>query len=94
MCCIEFYSFVFNSCNTLIAQFRLSRFGFILFVIHVLHAQIFGLTWQFSHVFSNSQIRINLDCHVLRVQACQSCVVCSFSTEPDSAVQLYSAIPS
>jgi hypothetical protein len=43
---------MFNSCNTLIAQFRLIRFGSILFVIHVLHAQVFGLKWQAGHVFS------------------------------------------
>jgi hypothetical protein len=61
---------VFNSCNTLIAQFRLSRFGFILFMIHVLHVQVFDLTQQSSYVFSNSRIQINLDCHVLWVQAC------------------------
>jgi hypothetical protein len=52
MCFFEFYFFVFNSCNTLIAQFRLIRFGSILFVIHVLHAQVIGLTWQAGHAFS------------------------------------------
>jgi hypothetical protein len=62
--------FMFNSCNIFIAQFRLIRFGSILFVIHVLHAQIFGLMRKASHAFSNSRIRINLDCHVLWVQAC------------------------
>jgi hypothetical protein len=43
---------VFNSCNTLISQFRLIRFDSILFVIHVLHAQFFGLTWQAGHAFN------------------------------------------
>jgi hypothetical protein len=52
MCCFEFYFFVSNSCSTLIAQFRLIRFGSILFVIHVLHAQVFGLTRQAGHAFS------------------------------------------
>jgi hypothetical protein len=70
MCRFEFYFFVFNSGNTLIAQFRLSRFGYILFVIHMWHAEVFGLMRQESHAFSNSRIRISLDCHVLRVQAC------------------------
>jgi hypothetical protein len=55
-----------------------------------------SLAWRggWVNALSNSRIRINLDCHVLRVQTCQSCMVCSFSTEPDSAVQLYSVIPS
>jgi hypothetical protein len=61
---------MFNSCNTLIAQFRLTRFGSILFAIYVLHAQIFGLMWQTCHVLFNSRIQVNLDCHVLRVQTC------------------------
>jgi hypothetical protein len=52
MCCFEFYFFVFTSCNTLIAQFRLIRFGSILFLIHVLHAQVFVLTWQEGYAFS------------------------------------------
>jgi hypothetical protein len=30
---------MFNSCNTLIAQFRLTRFGFILFAIHMMRVQ-------------------------------------------------------
>jgi hypothetical protein len=42
---------MFNSCNTLIAQFRLTRFGSILFVIHMLHAQIFGSMWRMGHAF-------------------------------------------
>jgi hypothetical protein len=88
------FALMFNSRNTLIAQFRLTRFGSISFVTHVLHVQIFGLTWPTGHVFSNSRIRINLDCHVLWVQACQSSIVCSFSAEPESVVQLYSAVPS
>jgi hypothetical protein len=58
MCCFEFYSFVFNLCNTLIAQFRLIRFVSILFVIHVLHAQIFGLTWQAGHAFSIAEFEL------------------------------------
>jgi hypothetical protein len=45
-----------------------------------------------NHVFFNSRIRMNLDCHVLRVQACWFSIVCSFCTEPESAVQLYSAV--
>jgi hypothetical protein len=40
----------------------------------------------------NSRIYINLDCHVLRVQAFDFSNVCSFFTEPESVVQLYSAI--
>jgi hypothetical protein len=83
---------MFNSCNTLIAQFRLIRFGFILFMIYMMHVQVFSSMWCMDHVLLNSRIRINLDCHVLQVQACQPCIVCSFSTEPESAVQLYLAI--
>jgi hypothetical protein len=61
---------MFNSCNTLIAQFRLIRFGSILFVIHMIYVQIFNLMWCMDHVLFNSRIQINLGCHVLRVQAC------------------------
>jgi hypothetical protein len=43
-------------------------------------------------VLLNSQIPINLDCHVLRVQTCHPSIVCSFSMQPESAVQLFSAI--
>jgi hypothetical protein len=63
------FALMFNSCNTLIAQFRLTRFGSILFVIHMLYVQIFNLMWCMGHVLSNSRIRINLDCFVLRIQA-------------------------
>jgi hypothetical protein len=91
MCCFEF-CFMFNSCNTLIAQFRLARFGFILFAIHMMSVQIFNLMWCMDHVLFNSRTQINLDCQVLRVQACWSSIACSFSTEPESAVQLYSAV--
>jgi hypothetical protein len=90
MCRFEFY-FMFNSCNTFIAQFRLIRFSFILFTIHMMYVQILNSMWRMDHVLFNSRTRINLDCHVLRVQACWSIIVCSFSTEPESAVQLYSA---
>jgi hypothetical protein len=68
MCCFEFF-FMFNSCNTLIAQFGLIRFGFILFMIYMMHVQIFNSMWRMDHMHFNSQIRINLDCHVLLVQA-------------------------
>jgi hypothetical protein len=61
---------MFNSCNTLIAQFRLIKFGFILFTIHVIHVQILNSMWRMDHVLFNSRIRTNLDCYVLRVQAC------------------------
>jgi hypothetical protein len=61
---------MFNSCNTLIAQFRLIRFGFTLFMIHMMYVQIFNSMKRMDHVLFNSRIRINLDCHVLRVQAC------------------------
>jgi hypothetical protein len=73
MCCSEF-CFMFNSCNTLIAQFRLIRFGFILFMIHMMRVQIFNPIWCMDHVLFNSRTRINLDCHVLRVQDCWSCI--------------------
>jgi hypothetical protein len=73
MCCFEF-CFMFNSCNTLIAQFRLIRFGFILFTIYMMRAQIFNSMWFMDHVLFNSRTQINLDCHVLRVQACWSCL--------------------
>jgi hypothetical protein len=46
---------MFNSCNTLIAQSRLIGFGFIFFVIHVLHFQIFGSIWQADHVTSRAE---------------------------------------
>jgi hypothetical protein len=91
MCCFEF-CFMFNSCNTLIAQFRLTRFGIILFTNHMMYVQILNSLWRMDHVLFNSRTRINLDCHMLRVQACWSSIVCSFSTEPESVVQLYSAI--
>jgi hypothetical protein len=61
---------MFNLCNTLIAQFRLTRFGSILFAIHMMHVQILNSMWRMDHALFNSRIRINLDCHVLRVQAC------------------------
>jgi hypothetical protein len=64
------FALMFNSCNTLIAQVKLTRFGSILFVIHMLCFQIFNSAWCVGHVLSNSRIQINLDCHVLRVQAC------------------------
>jgi hypothetical protein len=83
---------MFNSCNALFAQFRLIRFVSILFAIHMMYVRIFYSMWCLDHVLFNSRIRFNLDCHVLRVQACYSSIVCSFSTEPESAVQLYSAI--
>jgi hypothetical protein len=73
MCCFEFCS-MFNSCNTLIAQFRLTRFGFILFTIYMMCVQIFNSMWCMDHVLFNSWTQINLDCHVLRVQACWSCI--------------------
>jgi hypothetical protein len=66
-------------------------FGFILFTIHMIYVQIFNSMWHMDHVLFNSQIQINLDRHVLRVQACHPSIVCSFSTEPESTVQLYSA---
>jgi hypothetical protein len=40
----------------------------------MLHVHIFGLIRHVDHVFFNSRTRINLSCHVLRVQVCQSCV--------------------
>jgi hypothetical protein len=61
---------MFNSCKTLIAQFRFISFGFNLFTIHKMHIQIFNSMWCMDHVLFNSQTQINLDCHVLRVQAC------------------------
>jgi hypothetical protein len=73
MCCFEFF-FMFNSCNTLIAQFRLIRFSFILFMIHMMHIQISNLMWCMDHMLFNSRTQINLDCHVLQVQACWSCL--------------------
>jgi hypothetical protein len=73
MCCFEF-CFMFNSCNTLIAQFGLIRFGFILFTIHMMCIQFFNSMWCMDHVLFNSQTQVNLDCHVLRVQACWSCI--------------------
>jgi hypothetical protein len=61
---------MFNSCNTLIAQFRLIRFGSIFFTIHMMYVQILNSMRRMDHVLFNSRIRINLDCHVLQVQAC------------------------
>jgi hypothetical protein len=61
---------MFNSCNTLISQFRLTRFGSILFMIHMIRVQIFNSMCCMDHMLFNSRIRINLDCHVLWVQAC------------------------
>jgi hypothetical protein len=63
---------MFNSCNTLIAKFRLTRFGSILFTIHVVYVQILNSMWCMDHVLFNSRIQINLDYHVLQVQACLS----------------------
>jgi hypothetical protein len=91
MCCFGFCS-MFNSCNTLFAQFRLISFGSILFMIHMMHFQIFNLKWCMDHVLFNSRIRVNLDCHMMWVQECWFSRACSFSTEPESAVQLYSAV--
>jgi hypothetical protein len=51
------FAFMFNSCNTIIAQFKLIRFGSTLFVIHVLHGQVFDLTWQAGHVLSVAEFR-------------------------------------
>jgi hypothetical protein len=65
---------MFNSCNTLIAQFRLIRFGFILFTIHTMRVQIFNSMWCMDHVLFNRRTQINLGCHVLWVQACWSCI--------------------
>jgi hypothetical protein len=73
MCFFEF-CFMFNSCNTLIAQFRLIRFNFILFTIHMMCIQIFNSMWCMDHLLFNSRTQISLDCHVLRVQACWSCI--------------------
>jgi hypothetical protein len=83
---------MFNSCNTLFAQFRLIRFGSILFMIHMMRFQIFNSKWCMDHVLFNGRIRVNPDYHVLQVQACRFSIACSFSTEPESAVQLYSAV--
>jgi hypothetical protein len=68
------FAFMFNSCNTLIVQFRLIRFDSILFVIHMMYVQIFNSTWCMGHVLFKSRIWINLDCYVLRVQACWFCI--------------------
>jgi hypothetical protein len=73
MCCFEF-CFMFNSCNTLIAQFRLIRFGFVLFTIHMMRIQIFNSMWCMDHVLFNSRTQINVDCHMLQVQACWFCI--------------------
>jgi hypothetical protein len=40
------------------------------FAIHMMYVQILNLMWCMDHVLFNSRIRINLDCHVLWVQAC------------------------
>jgi hypothetical protein len=68
MCCFE-VCFMSNLCNTLIAQFRLIKFGFILFAVHMMRVQNFNSMWCMDHVLFNSRTQINLDCHVLRVQA-------------------------
>jgi hypothetical protein len=46
---------MFNSRNTLIVQFRLIRFGFILFTIHMMCVQIFYSIWCMDHVLFNSR---------------------------------------
>jgi hypothetical protein len=38
------------------------------------HVQIPNPMWYLDHVLFNSRTRINLDCHVLRVQARQFCI--------------------
>jgi hypothetical protein len=43
-------------------------------MILVLHVQFSNSMWCMVHVLSNSRTRINLDCHVLRVQAYQFCI--------------------
>jgi hypothetical protein len=40
----------------------------------MLHVQILNPMRYVDHVFPNSRNRTNLDCHVLRVQVCQSCL--------------------
>jgi hypothetical protein len=40
----------------------------------MLHVHIFNSMWCMDHVLPNSQTRINLSCHVLRVQAYQFCI--------------------
>jgi hypothetical protein len=43
-------------------------------MILMLYAQISNPMWCMDHVLSNSRTRINLDCHVLRVQVRQFCI--------------------
>jgi hypothetical protein len=45
-------------------------FGFISYTIHMMHIQIFNSMWCMDYVFFNSRTQINLDSHVLQVQAC------------------------
>jgi hypothetical protein len=40
----------------------------------MLRVHIFGLKLLVDHVFFNSRTRTDLSCHVLWVQACQSCI--------------------
>jgi hypothetical protein len=123
---------MFNSCNTLLPNLDWLGSALSCFMIPMLHVQVSNLTWHVDHVLFSSRTRINLNCHVLRVQVYQSCLdldrtgyhavdvgfwvvleliiwwirfrfnlidlsslimLVPSSTEPDSAVLLYSAIP-
>jgi hypothetical protein len=65
---------MFNSCNTLLPNLDWLGSALSCFVILMLHVQTLDPTWHMDHVFFDSRTRINLDCHVLWVQVCQSCL--------------------
>jgi hypothetical protein len=68
MCCFGFY-FMFNSHNTPLPNLDWLNSALSCFVILMLHIQISNSMLCMDHVLPNSRNRINLDCHVLRVQA-------------------------
>jgi hypothetical protein len=68
------FTLCLNSCNTLLPNLDWFDSALSCLVIFTLHVHIFSLIRHVDHVFFNSRTRINLSCHMLRVQACQSCV--------------------
>jgi hypothetical protein len=73
MCCFGFY-FMFNSRNTPLPNLDCLESALSCFTILMLHVQISNSMWCMDHVLPNSRARINLNCHVLRVKACWSCI--------------------
>jgi hypothetical protein len=65
---------MFNSRNTPLPNLDWLDSALSCLMILMLHSQISNPMWCIDHVLSNSRTRINLDCHVLRVQAYWFCI--------------------